>query len=139
MGESKSRIEPVTCPDCGVRGEVRLAQSGFKNNFPNVVQCKHRQGMAVVTCPSLRPEIDAGTQDTAKASKTHQRASRNVSTGRCSAAAGFRRNLSLNDAATWEGSMADADALHIGENSPDKSPSSFCTKSQTLKVLKCGV
>ena len=59
MGESKSRIEPVTCPDCGVRGEVRLAQSGFKNNFPNVVQCKHRQGMAVVTCPSLRPEIDA--------------------------------------------------------------------------------
>ena len=22
MGESKSRIEPVTCPDCGVRGEV---------------------------------------------------------------------------------------------------------------------
>ena len=59
MGESKSRIEPVTCPDCGLRGEVRLAQSGFKNNFPNVVQCKHRQGMAVVTCPSLRPEIDA--------------------------------------------------------------------------------
>ena len=53
MGESKSRIEPVTCPDCGVRGEVRLAQSGFRNNFPNVVQCKHRQGMAVVTCPSL--------------------------------------------------------------------------------------
>lgn len=36
-----------------------MAQSGFKNNFPNVVQCKHRQGMAVVTCPSLRPEIDA--------------------------------------------------------------------------------
>ena len=59
MGESKSRIEPVTCPDCGLRGEVRLAQSGFKNNFPNVVQCKHGQGMAVVTCPSLRPEIDA--------------------------------------------------------------------------------
>ena len=44
MGESKSRIEPVTCPDCGVRGEVRLAQSGFKNNFPNVVQCKQRNG-----------------------------------------------------------------------------------------------
>jgi hypothetical protein len=38
MGESKSRIEPVTCPDCGLRGEVRLAQSGFKNNFPNVVR-----------------------------------------------------------------------------------------------------
>ena len=75
MGESKSRIEPVTCPDCGVRGEVRLAQSGFKNNFPNVVQCKHRQGMAVVTCPSLRPEIDAAHKNTAKASKTHQRAS----------------------------------------------------------------
>ena len=49
MGESKSRIEPVTCPDCGLRGEVRLAQSGFKNNFPNVVRCKHRQGMAVVS------------------------------------------------------------------------------------------
>ena len=53
MGESKSRIEPVTCPDCGVRGEVRLAQSGFKNNFPNVVQCKHRQGMAVVNVVTL--------------------------------------------------------------------------------------
>src|SRR5450432_3707315 len=55
-----SRIEPVTCPECGLRARVRARPSGSPESFvdDNISKCFHaRNGTAVLDCPSLKPQL----------------------------------------------------------------------------------
>jgi hypothetical protein len=52
------RIEPVTCPECGLRARVRARPSGSPESFvdDNRSKCFHtRSGVAALDCPSLKP------------------------------------------------------------------------------------
>jgi len=54
------RIEPVTCPRCGLRARVRARPSGSPENFVNynISKCLHaRDGMAILDRPSLKPQL----------------------------------------------------------------------------------
>jgi hypothetical protein len=51
------RIEPVTCPDCGLRARVRARPSGSPESFvnDNISKCFHARSGNVLDCPSLKP------------------------------------------------------------------------------------
>jgi hypothetical protein len=54
------RIEPVTCPECGLRARVRARPSGAPESFvnDNISKCLHaRNGVAILDCPSLKPQL----------------------------------------------------------------------------------
>jgi hypothetical protein len=54
------RIEPVTCPECGLRARVRAGPSGTPEAFvdDNTSKCFHaRSAMAVLDCPNLKPML----------------------------------------------------------------------------------
>jgi hypothetical protein len=51
------RIEPVTCPECGLRARVRARPSGSPETFvsDNISKCFHVRSGSVLDCPSLKP------------------------------------------------------------------------------------
>jgi hypothetical protein len=52
------RIEPVTCPECGLRARVRASPSGTSEAFvdDNASKCFHARGVkAILDCLSLKP------------------------------------------------------------------------------------
>jgi hypothetical protein len=54
------RIEPVTCPECGLRARVRARPSDSPESFvnDNISKCFHaRNGIAILDCPSLKPQL----------------------------------------------------------------------------------
>jgi hypothetical protein len=53
------RIEPVTCPECGLRARVRARPSDSPESFvnDNISKCFHASGIAILDCPSLKPQL----------------------------------------------------------------------------------